>query len=101
MSGILSPAQKILNQLGENIKLARRRRKIRTEILAEQAGVSRATLWQIEKGSSSVSMGAYIMVMYMLGLENDLRHLASDDKIGRRLQDERLLTRDRALRRKL
>ena len=98
---ILPKGRRILAQLGENIKLARRRRKISTQQLAERAGLSRATLWQIEKGAPSVAMGAYFMVLHTLGLERDFLKLAGEDILGRKLQDAGLLTKQRAPKRKL
>ncbi|KVV14373.1 helix-turn-helix domain-containing protein [Flavobacterium sp. TMP13] len=81
----------ILQQLGENIKLARKRRKLTTIQVAERAGIVRTTLYQIEKGNSSVSIGAYFNVLRVLGLQNDFLKLASDDELGRKLQDIELL----------
>jgi transcriptional regulator with XRE-family HTH domain len=97
---LLPKGQKIMAQLGENVKLARRRRKISTQQLAERAGLSRATLWQIEKGSPTVAMGAYFMVLFVLGLEQDFLKLAGEDALGRKLHDAGLLTRQRAPKRK-
>lgn len=83
--------QKIMEQLGENIKLARKRRKLTTIQVAERANINRTTLYQIEKGSSSVSIGAYFNVLRVLGLQNDFLKLAADDVFGRKLQDLTLL----------
>ena len=69
---LLPQMDRILSSLGENIKLARLRRILSTEILAEMAGISRATLTKVEKGSSSVAMGIYASVLFALGLEKDL-----------------------------
>jgi len=85
--------QKILDQLGENIKLARKRRKLSTIIVAERANINRSTLYQIEKGNPSVSLGAYFNVMKVLNLENDFLKLANDDDFGRKLQDLELLSK--------
>jgi transcriptional regulator with XRE-family HTH domain len=84
--------QKIIERLGENIKLARKRRKLTTIQVAERAGVNRTTLYQIEKGSSSVSIGAYFNVLRVLGLQDDFLKLAADDVLGRKLQDLNMLT---------
>lgn len=85
--------QKILEQFGENIKLARKRRTLTTIQVAERAGINRSTLYQIEKGSPSVSMGAYFNVLRVLGLQDDFLKLAADDELGRKLQDLKLLTK--------
>ena len=78
-------------QVGENIKLARKRRKLTTIQVSERAAIDRTTLYQIEKGTPSVSMGAYFNVMRVLGLQDDFLKLASDDKQGRTIQDLDLL----------
>ena len=91
---VMPSTQKVLNQLGEQIKLARLRRKISAKLAAERAGISRATLWNIEKGSPSVSMGAYAAVLHALnGLESDLLLVARDDELGRKLQDIELMNK--------
>jgi transcriptional regulator with XRE-family HTH domain len=87
---------KILQEFGENIKLARLRRKLSTEQVAERANIGRTTLWAIEKGSPNVALGSYIQVLFVLGLEKDLLKVAGDDPLGRRLQDAKLLVKERA-----
>lgn len=86
----------ILEDVGENIKLARLRRKLSVEQVAERAGISRSTLWNIEKGSSGTSLAAYTQVLHVLGLEKDLLSIAKDDELGRKLQDANLQTGLRA-----
>ena len=81
----------LLEQVGENIKLARKRRKLTTIQVAERAGIARSTLYLVEKGDSSVAMGAYFNVLRVLGLQNDFLKLAADDELGRKLQDLDLL----------
>lgn len=94
---IMPDTQKILEQMGEQIKLARLRRKLSAELVAERAGISRATLWAIEKGSPSVAMGMYAAVLHALnGMDRDLALIAKDDEFGRKLQDLELVTRKRA-----
>ena len=82
---------KMLETLGANIKLARKRRRITTIQAAERAGINRTTIYQIEKGSPSVSMGAYFNVLRVLGLHSDFLLLAADDTQGRMIQDIQLL----------
>lgn len=96
-SVVLLPAvQNVLSGLGENIKLARLRRGLSSELVAERAGISRATLVNVEKGLPSVAMGIYISVLNALGLEKDILLVAKDDELGRKLQDLQLVTRKRA-----
>lgn len=82
--------QKIMERMGEQIRLARRRRGLTTEQLAERADINRSTLRQVERGSSSVSMGAYFATLKVLGLSEDFLKLAADDPLGRKLQDLKL-----------
>jgi transcriptional regulator with XRE-family HTH domain len=93
---LLPTASKTLAQLGEDIKLARLRRRLSTEQVAERAGISRSTLWLIEKGTSSVAMGAYLQVLFVMGLEKNFLNIANDDVLGRKLQDAGLLVKKRA-----
>lgn len=94
---IVPQTERILEQMGEQIKIARLRRKLSTELVAERAGISRATLWSIEKGSPSVSIGMYAAVLHALnGMDKDLLLVAKDDEFGRKLQDLGLVTRKRA-----
>jgi len=77
--------------MGENIKLARKRRKLTTIQVAERANIGRNTLYLIEKGSSGVSLGAVFNVLLVLGLQDDILKLGADDVLGRKLQDIELL----------
>ncbi len=93
---ILPKNLRILEGLGQNIKLARLRRKMSTEQLAERAGIGRMTLYKIEKGSPVVSLGNYLQVLFILGLEKDLIQVAANDPLGRKIQDAKLLVKQRA-----
>lgn len=81
----------LLEKLGENIKLARKRRKLTTLQVAERANISRSTLYLIESGNPGVAMGAYFNVLRVFGLQDDFSKLAVDDILGRKLQDIELL----------
>ena len=70
--------QQILSQVGEQIKLARKRRRLTTMQVAERAGIDRTTLYHIEKGKPSVSIGAWFNVLRALGLQDDFLKLAAD-----------------------
>jgi len=97
---LLPKMKKIMAELGENIKLARLRRKLSAEQVAERAGISRSTLYFIEKGYEGVGIGYYLNVLRVLGLEKDFLTIAKDDELGRKLQDANLSTRDRAPKKK-
>lgn len=73
--------------MGENIRLARKRRKLTTIQVSERAGIDRTTLYKIEKGNGSVSLAAYFNTLRVLGLHEDFLKLAADDELGRKLQD--------------
>ncbi len=88
---ILPKFQVVMEQMGENIKLARKRRKLTAIQVAERAGIARSTLYLVEKGDTSVAMGAYFNVLRVLGLQDDFLKLAADDIFGRKLQDLDLL----------
>ena len=94
---IMPKTQSILTQMGEQIRLARLRRHLTAEVVAERAGISRVTLSNIEKGSPSVAIGSYAAVLHALnGMDKDLLLVAKDDELGRKLQDLELPTRRRA-----
>lgn len=97
---LMPSALQILAELGANIKLARLRRKLSAQQVAERADISRATLWQIEKGAPSVAMGIYCQVLFVLSLEKDLLKIAADDVQGKKLMEENLLKK-RAPKRKI
>ncbi|MBO0355908.1 MULTISPECIES: helix-turn-helix domain-containing protein [Flagellimonas] len=88
---LLPKYQKIFDGIGENIKLARKRRKLTAEQVAERAGIHRATLHRVEKGDPTVAIGIYFNVLKVLNLESDFSKIAEDDEFGRKLQDLDLL----------
>jgi transcriptional regulator with XRE-family HTH domain len=88
-----------LAALGERLKNARLRRRFSARTVSARANISRTTLSKIEHGDPAVTLGNYVQVLRVLGLEKDLTNIAKDDELGRRLQDERLPHRLRAPRR--
>lgn len=98
---ILPATENILETMGEQIKLARLRRDLSAELVAERAGISRTSLWKVESGSPAVAIGIYAAVLHALGgMDTDLLLIAKDDELGRQVQDLNLLTGKRASRRK-
>ena len=93
---ILPSLERLLTEMGENIRLARLRRKFSTTLVAERAGISRNTLRAVERGSANVTFSAYANVLFCLGLAKDLRLIAKDDVLGRKLQDANLTVKARA-----
>jgi transcriptional regulator with XRE-family HTH domain len=83
--------REVLDILGENIKLARLRRKLSVSQVSERANISRSTLYLIEKGNEGVSIGNYFNVLRVLNLQQDFLKIASDDVLGRKIQDLKLL----------
>ncbi len=96
-TAILFPqTEKKLQKVGEQIKLARLRRGLSAQEVAERAAIGRSTVIQVEKGSPSVSMGFYLAILNVLGLQNDILLLAKDDVLGRTIQDLNLKVPRRA-----
>lgn len=89
---ILYPqVQKKLEDLGHRIKLARLRRKLTIEMVAERAKISRFSVREVEKGSPSVAIGIYVNVLMAIGMVKELDNFLADDPLGRMLQDDELL----------
>lgn len=93
---LLPSGTALLNQFGERLRLARLRRGLSAKQVCERSGMTPMTLRSLERGGSGVTIGAYLAVMQVLGIEQDLRLLADADPIGRTLQDARLLPAERA-----
>ena len=91
---IMPDTENILKTMGEQIKMARLRRRLSATLVAERAGISRSTLWKVENGNPSVAVGIYAAVLHALNnMDEDLLKIAGDDEIGRKLQDIELLRR--------
>ena len=84
---IFPQEQRLLSHLGERLKLARKRRKLSNAVVALRAGVSRTSLYKVEAGDPTATLGTYLRVLAVLGLDGDINALAADDKVGRKLQD--------------
>lgn len=88
---VLPKYRKRFEEIGQNIKLARKRRKLTTVQVSERAGIHRSTLHRVEKGDPAVAIGIYFNVLKVLNLEKDFYELAKDDVLGHKLQDLDLL----------
>jgi transcriptional regulator with XRE-family HTH domain len=87
---LLPSTDELLQGFGDRLRLARLRRRLSAKQVAERAGMSPMTLRSLERGGSGVTMGAYLSVMQVLGIEKDLELLGQADPTGRQLQDARL-----------
>ena len=93
---IMPDTENILKTMGEQIKMARLRRKLSATLVAERAGISRSTLWKVENGNPSVAHGIYAAVLHALNnMDKDLLKIAGDDELGRKLQDMDLMGKNK------
>lgn len=97
---LLPDTKQALEKMGGRIKKARLRRNIRAEQLAQWAGISKGTLSAIEKGVSTVSMGAYAAVLFTLGMGMDFELVALDEEEKQRCREKNMQRRERASKRK-
>lgn len=89
---ITTSTKKNLKIMGEQIKLARLRRGLSTKLICERACISRTSLWKVENGDPSVAIGIYGAVLHALnGMEDELLLVCKEDKLGRDIQDIKLL----------
>ena len=95
---LLPPMERRLSRLGDRIRTARLRRRLSAKLVAERAGMSVMTLRNVENGGMGVTIGAYVAVLHVLGLDGDLDAVAKTDAIGRDLQDAALPRSARARR---
>ncbi len=96
---VMPKTEEILKQMGSQIRLARLRRDISVKLACERAYISRATLWKVENGDPSVAIGIYAVVLHAIdNMDKDFLKIASDDVLGRTLQDLKIDVRKRASR---
>lgn len=93
---LLPKQRRMLKEMGTQIRLARLRRNITSQEMAQRTSLGRNTIVKIEAGDESVSFGNYFRVLIALGLDNDILAIARDDELGRKLQDAKLLPKKRA-----
>lgn len=93
---LLPRLKRLLSTLGDNIRKARLRRAHSLETVADRAGITRKTLYRVERGDPAVALGIYARVLQALRLEQDIARIAEDDVLGRKLQDLDLEPKSRA-----
>src|SRR3990172_4474848 len=86
------PVQRALRKLGADLRDARVRRRIKTEVMADRLQISRPTLRRLERGDAGVGMGTYATALYVLGLVDRLAALAdlAHDSVGQQLASDAL-----------
>lgn len=91
------PVKRALKKLGQDLRDARKRRRIPMKLAAERAAISRATLSKIEKGDQGVSLGSYAKILFVLGMIERLIELADPafDQLGLDLETDKLPKRIR------
>ena len=92
-SPLLPDAAELLREFGDRLRLARLRRRLSAKHVCERAGMAPMTLRSLERGEAGVTIGAYLSVMQVLGLDKELNLLAAADPAGREMQDARLAPR--------
>lgn len=82
---------RLAGRLGRNLRVARQRRAMTQEEVAGRAGISRATLVRIEQGALGTGLGAYLSVLWVLGLHEQMAPVAAPerDDEGRTLEAAR------------
>ena len=91
------PAAHALRKLGRDLALARRKRGISTDEMAARLFVSRDTLWRLEKGDPTVSLGTLATAAFILQLHDRLANLAAPatDALALSLDEQHLPKRIR------
>lgn len=93
VSSILPPnVRRSLKKFGDDLSIARRKRRLTVAMTCERLGVSKSTWQRMEKGDPTVSIAAYAQALFVLGFGAPLGDLADqrDDELGLMLDAERL-----------
>lgn len=83
---------RLLDELGEGLKVARQRRRQSQTDFAERLMVSRATLQRMEQGDPSVALGTWVSAAWLLGRLSDLQRVFNPDfdEAGKRMERQYL-----------
>ena len=86
------PARRALQKLGRELALARRKRRISTADMAARIFVNRDTLWRMERGDPTVSIGTVATAAFVLQLHDRLANLAAPatDELALGLDESRV-----------
>jgi transcriptional regulator with XRE-family HTH domain len=83
-------AQRQIEALGQRLRTARMRRSMTQAVMAERVGVSIPTIAKLENGEPSTSLATLLRALSVLGLAGDIDLIATQDTLGRELQDNAL-----------
>jgi DNA-binding XRE family transcriptional regulator len=89
-----------LRELGENLAVARKRRREPLKAWAQRIGVSEPTLMRMEKGDPSVSMGVYATALWLMGRSQAIADLAAPEHDQGALEDAVRVAKARAVRKR-
>lgn len=89
-----------LRDLGENLAIARKRRREPMKTWAQRIGVSEPTLMRMEKGDPSVSLGVYATALWLMGRSQAVADLAAPEHDQGALEDAVRVAKNRAVRRR-
>lgn len=81
--------------LGHNLKVARLKRRLPQNVLADRAGVSLSTLCKIENGNGGVAIASYASVLMALDLGTPFSDIARNDPLAMALESDTLPKRIR------
>ena len=70
---------KLLEDLGERVRVARVRRRMSSEDLAQACGIGRRTLYRIESGEPGIALGTFLAVLWKLALLDTMGGVANPD----------------------
>ena len=97
ITSIPLPAADALRKLGRDLAVARRKRGLSTSDMASRLFISRDTLWRLERGDPTVSIGTLATAAFVLQFHERMAELAAPEKdaVGLALDEQRLPQRIR------
>lgn len=97
---IPAPVGRVLKKLGHDLALARRRRHLTQESMAQRVQTSVSTLRRMEKGDPRIPIGTIAQAFFVLGELSKIDNLldTASDEIGLSLMNQNLPQRVRTKR---